>query len=284
MAYRAEVVEITPDMASRMLARNYEHNRNISPTYIDQLAMVMEDGRFDSENGQTITVGNDGVLYDGQQRLSAMIAANKTYRFIVAHIDDGEKKFSTMDRNRVRKTADFIFDKNSKSAAAIAKTMVCVDWGHAPLLSCIKGFILPNVHVDNSLVLDYYAANADDIQAAVRDADRMRRSAKLGAPSAYGTFIMCVRKYGDDSRLDEFIEDFVSATTSNAIVAKTKQTIMLNVRRGHNSPKTTLGVLLDGYEHFLTGKNVSVLRGTSVALARLDEDIQQARKRVAQDA
>lgn len=275
--YWTEIVTITPDVASDMLARNYSHNRNVSNEYINQLAMIMRDGRFDSENGQTIVVGNDGVLYDGQQRLSAIVASGKTFRFIVAHIDNGAEKFKSMDRGRIRKTADFIFEKNSKDLAAAARTMACIDWGHAPLLSCIQGKILPHVKIDNSLILSYYESHSDELANAVADANRMRRAAKIGAPAAYAVFIMCMRRYGDDSMLEGFVSDFCSDTTSNPTVAKTKQAITFNVSRGNNSFKFTLAYLLAGYFHMLKGDSVKQLNKSLFALATLDSMIQKAR-------
>ncbi len=274
----AKYVTMTPDDAAAMLATNFERNRNIVSAYVEQLAMIMGEGRFDSMNGQTIVVGTDGVLYDGQHRLSAQVMSGKTLTWLVATVEDGDEKYRTMDRGRSRRTADFIYDPNAKDVAALAKIMVCIEWGSTPLLSALQGKMARNAAADNGIILDYYEANVDAVQNAVRLAKRMRKEAGMGATSAYGTFIMCVERFLDPSMLDAFIDDFCRTPTQSATVASARQNIALNrQRRGNGGIKWTLGILLDAYKHYLAGDGSKMLNKGGVELGRLDAAI-SARK------
>ena len=274
----AKFVTMTPDDAAALLAANYEHNRNIIASYVKQLAMIMGEGRFDSANGQTIVVGTDGVLYDGQHRLSAQVMSGKTITWLVVTVEDGESKYRTMDRGHSRRTADFINDPNKKDAAALAKIMVCIEWGASPLLSALQGKFTKDTQADNGIILDYYSANAADVQRSVKTAKRMRAAAQIGATSAYGTFVMCAERYLDASRLDAFIEDFCSTPQQSATVAAARQNIALNrQRRGNGSVKWTLGILLDAYKHYLAGDGSKMLNKGAAELGKLNSAI-SARK------
>ena len=70
--------EITPEVAKDMLSRNYDKQRSISKLWVSQLASMILDGSYQKDNGgNAIIIDEDGILYDGQHRLLAVIEANK---------------------------------------------------------------------------------------------------------------------------------------------------------------------------------------------------------------
>lgn len=97
--------EITPLMAEDMLERN-KVNRPISEPLIRFLANEMKLGNF-KYNGETIIIGDDGSLMDGQHRLMSCVKANVT---IVSELVVGvnNELMPTIDTGKPRSGADVL--------------------------------------------------------------------------------------------------------------------------------------------------------------------------------
>lgn len=246
---------ITPDVARDMLSRNYDGNRNIRKAYARQLAEVMRDGRFVSDNGQTIVVGRDGTLYDGQHRLTALVESGVTLDFYVFTTDD-ENVYKTIDNGTRRRAGDFINGPNATNMAAIARIAACVSQGDSPLLTCLQGRVTPNTEIDRAAIVDFVNANKDEMSAITSAANKMRSAAACGPVTVYGTFLHVVRFCDRDLLLDEFVEDFCNLAPDSATVSAAKATIQRSyVKRATPARQWLLGILLDAYEHYLKMDN-----------------------------
>lgn len=73
---KAELVLLTPQLASEWLTKNDPENRNINQDRVNALAHDIKEGNWKT-NGDTIMFGKGGVLMNGQHRCSAVVAANK---------------------------------------------------------------------------------------------------------------------------------------------------------------------------------------------------------------
>lgn len=243
---------ITPEIAEEMLTHNYEGNRNVRESYVLQLASVMKAGRYISQNGQTIVFGiDDGVLYDGQHRLLAVVRSGVTQAFGVARIKDGKEAYKTIDNGTKRTAADFLSVPSKSIAASVGKFMACVEWGEAPLLSCLQGKWDTKTQADRGIVVDYVNQNAESVTDSVRKGSTMRDAVAAASKSLYADFIMLVKYCETDTALDEFIEDFLSRAPDS----KTVSALKMNISKSFAStkkpnPKWMLGTLLDGYTHF----------------------------------
>ena len=78
---KTELVEMTPELASKLLANN-PSNRNVSQSRVYQYATDMMLGTW-SLTGQAISVCEDGRLLDGQHRLYAVIKSGVTVPMIL---------------------------------------------------------------------------------------------------------------------------------------------------------------------------------------------------------
>lgn len=96
---KIEVLEITPQMASQMLANNPE-NRPIKRLWVEKLARDMASGHWQT-NGDAIRLNGDGSLIDGQHRLTACVQSGVSFTTVVisglphdvrATIDGGVKR------------------------------------------------------------------------------------------------------------------------------------------------------------------------------------------------
>lgn len=116
--------EITPEIAESMLARN-TRNRKIRTRGVDQYARDIENGDW-KENGDAIRFDADGVLIDGQHRLTAIVAAGAAvWCLIIRGLTTATQL--TVDSGIVRPMSErFEFNgvNNSKTAAAITRRIL----------------------------------------------------------------------------------------------------------------------------------------------------------------
>lgn len=99
--------EIGPKEAEAYLGLNKKGNRKLIRRNLDWLVREMQTGRFQANNGDTIRFNTKGELIDGQHRLNAIIAAQKTYLFIVVR-GVPEEAFPTIDEGVHRTVKDYL--------------------------------------------------------------------------------------------------------------------------------------------------------------------------------
>lgn len=110
-------VPISPTMARDMLKRN-THNRNINNRYVDDLVRDMLAGNF-KENGDTIRFDVNGVLIDGQHKLTAIALAGVTiWIFVVTGLAPDVQ--DTIDGGRKRSPSDVLTLAGEENASALA--------------------------------------------------------------------------------------------------------------------------------------------------------------------
>lgn len=151
----AEFITWTPDMAKKVLETQNTHNRSISPKLVFTYAYLMKCGDWDENNLDPITINKDGVLENGQHRLSAVVKSGKDVRFFT--VVNSEPTFGSFDRGRGRTTVDTIningfCGKISNSHVAIAN------------------MILPRYGMryrNDYIVQEYIVANEENIRKAV---------------------------------------------------------------------------------------------------------------------
>lgn len=102
MSMRIEVV--TPDVAAEYLQSN-TRNRAIKPSYLDSLVRAMREGKW-VLNGQPVIFDEEGVLIDGQHRLSACVKSGASFiTYVVRGVADS-RAFTTIDIGKVRGAHD----------------------------------------------------------------------------------------------------------------------------------------------------------------------------------
>ena len=100
MAARIEV--ITPEKAEKLLSQNIK-NRSLSKVIVRRYAADMASGDF--VGADSIKIGRDGVLQDGQHRLAAVIASGVAQKMLV--VDDlPENAFDKWDVGKKRSGKD----------------------------------------------------------------------------------------------------------------------------------------------------------------------------------
>lgn len=155
----ALVGKLTPALAELLLAVNPD-NRNLSDIYTAMLAEVIERGDF-VLNGETIVISEDGLLNDGQNRCSAVVASGRAIWTVFVFGIKREARF-TQDQGRKRALGDMLKMKgvlNHNYAAHATKVLYAYD----------RGWGAGGKTVDVTRLAEYYEANTA-IQASLTPA------------------------------------------------------------------------------------------------------------------
>lgn len=125
---------ITPEIASNLLETNTE-NRKISKGTVQAYAQDILAGNWDESVGAAISIDENGILRDGQHRLSAIVLAGVGIKTWVCRNVSSEGIY---DNNRKRSNADQIaimrsdFDNVYKSTRyiSVARTIISHNAGN----------------------------------------------------------------------------------------------------------------------------------------------------------
>lgn len=96
---------MTPQWASQLLDQN-THNRSCSPARVKQIANDILEGRW-LLTPQTVSVGSDGRLLDGQHRLMAIASSEVAVQLMLA-TDCDPKCFAAIDTGQSRTPGDIL--------------------------------------------------------------------------------------------------------------------------------------------------------------------------------
>lgn len=162
----AKLVEVTPDLAAEWLEMN-TMNRNISQTTVKRYALAMLAGEW-QQNGQTITIAEDGTVLDGQHRLWAVIEAGVTVTFLVV-FNVSKDAIATIDSGVTRTFRHVLQIKGSKhasTAATLTKFAWIYDNFDAELSDssakiAVRNPVLEIYYDDNTALIEQAAAIAD---------------------------------------------------------------------------------------------------------------------------
>src|SRR5688572_23502672 len=113
----SDIVGITPDIATALLEQNPE-NRHVSQRQVELFAEDMRHNRW-KLNGEAIIIARDGQLNDGQHRLWAVIAAEKTVDMLVVYGVERDTR-DTLDMGRQRTSADVLSMEGVKQSGTAA--------------------------------------------------------------------------------------------------------------------------------------------------------------------
>ena len=119
---KVKIETITPELAKRILEKNYKKQRSVRKSHCTYLAKEMREGRW-RVNGETIVFSEKGTLINGQHRINAVVQSGVACDFLVVR-DIPEDYFNTMDKVAPRNGADALTIagfKNSAYKAAAAQ-------------------------------------------------------------------------------------------------------------------------------------------------------------------
>lgn len=279
---RYEVKNVTPEMAKAYLASNFDHNRKLSRLHVNDLASAMRDGTYVSQNGQTIVVGADGTLYDGQHRMSAIVESGTTQQMLVCTLeesDDAIATFRSVDGGMKRMAATFIDRPYQLEKAAISRMSYGIEHGTAPLRSVLDGRATAREKVTSNQAVRFFYEHEEYMTDVATTTKRVQLKVGKGSPSMFATLVVLTRFVGRGELVDQFMADLKSdIPRSAAAVMLTNR--MLRAYSGGKKPdnKWQLGILLDAYENYRAGTAKRLTRSTRM-LDYYDRLMSEARGR-----
>lgn len=121
---------ITPELAQRWLTRHEalakhdptKKNRRLKKSLVLRYGTDMAADRWHL-NGETIKLGIDGRIVDGQHRLAACVKAAHSFRTLVVEGVDDES-FKTIDVGKVRTAGDLLYIDGHQSSVVLAAALV----------------------------------------------------------------------------------------------------------------------------------------------------------------
>jgi hypothetical protein len=126
---KISIEAINPRAASDCLETMEENRRNLRPGYVQRLAYEMKSGRWTLSNDAIVLL--DGVLINGQHRLSALVQAGQTFQFVVLRTNNIQIR-DVIDGGIGRKVSDVLAlhgIPNARDSAAATFLIVSYDKG-----------------------------------------------------------------------------------------------------------------------------------------------------------
>lgn len=262
-------INITPEVAGDMLANNYENNRRINPRAVRAIAADMRDGRFVSQNGQTIIVTKSGKLIDGQHRLSAIRDSGVSLTFLVAIVDDDEERvFYSIDCGKPRALNQFIKGANKTNVAALARVAYAIEYGESTLYKTLDGCMdSTGTRPSIPALTEFANMHEDELHRTLNAADRIYEVNKCGARSMFGAAIWLVRYLNCDAHIDAFVDDVCALIPEKPISAAFVRYINNHRREVRSSSRmrneTALATLY-AYDRYCDGSRAVYFKSVSL--------------------
>ena len=155
--FSAEMMDVTPIMATNWLLKNAPNNRKLKRETVKQYAEDMSAGRWNTGSCEPIVFNKNGVLENGQHRLAAICRSGKTMQMFV--VFGAEEAIETYDRGVPRSISDAMRVRNNLRSG-LASTIhigtargVLIDLGYAkPSDAAVEDMLLTYGEVIDSCV------------------------------------------------------------------------------------------------------------------------------------
>lgn len=247
---------VTPAIAEKWLAKN-THNRDINKRVVASLVRDMEDGNW-LDNGATITFSDEGVLLDGQHRLTAVVESGVSITVIVVRGASAESQH-TMDTGAKRTLSNALKLRGEKSYVQLAAAIVAnIAWDRGE-----KSFRAGiNRKITNSEAMDYLERNPwirDQIIEVNRFTNRFR-----GVPTGVISVLYRVFAEIDPFDADAFFDRLACDENHHRgePIYAARKVIMDDYTRtnGHRDNKWKAAILIKAWNKFRDGEDAITLR------------------------
>ena len=152
------VVDMNPILAEKILSLNVK-NRKMTKLNLSSTVYKMKTGKW-HENGESIIIGSDGVLKDGQHRLEATIKANHSWKAVLV-TGVNSNVMSSIDTGRNRSASDVLALNGYSYGTLKASTSKLI------LMNRYSADGAKQTNICNQSVLDYVSANNDKLNEII---------------------------------------------------------------------------------------------------------------------
>jgi len=237
-------VTITPELALDVLENLNKGNRTKKPEEIRRYASDMKAGNW-KLTGESVKFGSDGMLKDGQNRLSACVQAGVPFSTHVVFGIDPEV-FANMDRGKNRNPADVFHIAQisyPSDTSATIRWQILLDSGEAKARTTFQ---------PDHLLREYGSLDATELENCVKVARQIKRLTKQPVGPLAAVYYMARQKSA--TKADEFFKKWADGAP-HAVQQKLQKKIMKmaseNNGRVHDVVRTALLVL--AWNYFVKG-------------------------------
>jgi hypothetical protein len=249
----SRVIEFSPKLAQHVLTRLSRDNRPLKPAKIKRYSHDLAEGRW-GVTGDTIKFGSDGLLRDGQNRLSACVRAGKPFlTHVVFGIDP--QLFTRMDIGKNRTPADVFSIAGISYANHVAGA---VRW---LLILTSDNPADRGAQFSNDELLSAYRDrfDADQLEHSIQCALSVRRSTRHPvAPLAALHFLFAQR---DRQKSDDFFEEWATDRAKKAraptryLQRRLVEVARLSNQRLHENVRNAF--IIRAWNAYLAGRSLS---------------------------
>lgn len=206
--FTVAVESIDPDLARKYLAQAPENQRNINARNYESIYSAMRDGLWEA-SGDPIRFNEDGQLIDGQHRLQALVASERTYEFVVER-GLARTAFSVIDTGAKRTPADLLRIagyQNTANVASAIRILVGLEWifgGACSHTSLGKGSVPPDI------LLAYAKKNCNELYRSTKIAAGSKAAKQVCSPPSVFTALHFLFSKHDSKSADEFFERLIA--------------------------------------------------------------------------
>lgn len=250
----AKLVEVTPDLAAEILEKN-TMNRNISQIMVKRYAMAMQSGEWE-QNGQTITIAEDGTVLDGQHRLWAVIEAGMTITFLIVY-NVRKEAIATIDSGVTRTFRHVLQIKGSKHAST-ASSLVKLAWIYDNFDSELADSSA-KIAVRNPVLEAYYDENKSLIEQAATIADtgcHHFTKSHMG----FCIYLFLRKNPGQAEKYAGMLKTGQNLYTGHPLMTLRTKLIDNLMSKHKLTVRETAAFYIKAWNAFLKGKDVSVFR------------------------
>lgn len=176
-------IVITPELAEKLLAVNYEGQRRIRKDAVRRYAQDMASGGWNNDAGGMIVISSDGNVIDGQHRLKAVIMSGVPVEFLVMTGADPEA-FGLIDSGMKKTLGDVVGLKNANVCASIATVATAYEGG-----ATLRNALL-RPSVPRSEALRYAMENSEEIEDAAQTYQAIHKAIGKGSTRGIGAAVM----------------------------------------------------------------------------------------------
>lgn len=249
----SEVTTLTPGLAATLLGLNPD-NRNIRAVKASQFAADMRAGRW-AFNGEAIKISRDGLLNDGQHRLSALIDANVTLPILFTFGVERDTRM-TLDQGAARTAADYLgMDgiQNATASASIARLVIAAERENLDRLG--RENDITNTEIRQRVLTDEKIGEAAHYAATVN-----RFTNKFAAPAIIGTaFYLLSEVSATDAKAFMDMVAIGEGLRRNDPAFAVRDTL-LSVGKGKRQQK--LAAIFHGWNKYRCGLPLKVAKAT----------------------
>lgn len=203
--FRAEVLEITPELATDLLKGNV-NNRGLSRTRVKTFAKQVTQGRW-RKTGQGISISSSGRLLDGQTRLHAVVQSGQPATMVVAWNCD-EDSFAVFDTGRARSATDVLKIAGCEQHQNIISAGLRLA---IPLIADPEAYFVISQGITNEEIVELWMESKEESEWCANLASSVHNQFKVFSKSIYFTFLyLAVRKGWGETSLMSFSDAFAT--------------------------------------------------------------------------